>query len=54
MPKLIDDQQMTSIKGKQIMEAILVANECVDVRTISKDPEILCKIDIEKTYDHLN
>ncbi|WMV13351.1 hypothetical protein MTR67_006736 [Solanum verrucosum] len=54
MPKLVDDQQMAFIKGRQIMDAILVANECVDVRTISKDPGILCKLDIEKAYDHLN
>lgn len=28
MPKSVDDQQMTFIKGRQIMDAILVANEC--------------------------
>ncbi|WMV11476.1 hypothetical protein MTR67_004861 [Solanum verrucosum] len=54
MPKLVDEQQMAFIKGRQIMDAILVANECVDVRTISKVPGILCKLDIEKAYDHLN
>lgn len=54
MPKLVDDQQMAFIKGRQIMDAILVANECVDVRTISKVPGILFKLDIEKAYDHLN
>uniref|UniRef100_A0A0V0IVQ8 Putative ovule protein n=1 Tax=Solanum chacoense TaxID=4108 RepID=A0A0V0IVQ8_SOLCH len=54
MPKLVYKQQMAFIKGRQIMDAILVANECVDVRTISKVPGILCKLDIEKAYDHLN
>ncbi|WMV33006.1 hypothetical protein MTR67_026391 [Solanum verrucosum] len=54
MPKLVDEQQMAFIKGRQIMYAILVANECVDMRYISKVPRILCKLDIEKAYDHLN
>ncbi|WMV57474.1 hypothetical protein MTR67_050859 [Solanum verrucosum] len=54
MPKLVDEQQMAFIKGRQIMDAILVANECVDMRYRSKVPGILCKLDIEKAYDHLN
>ncbi|WMV44670.1 hypothetical protein MTR67_038055 [Solanum verrucosum] len=54
MSKLVDEQQMAFIKGRQIMDAILVANECVDMRYRSKAPGILCKLDIEKAYDHLN
>ncbi|WMV49661.1 hypothetical protein MTR67_043046 [Solanum verrucosum] len=45
---------MTFIKGRQIMNAILIANECVDVRDLNKVPGVLCKLDIEKAYDHLN
>lgn len=52
--KLVDAQQMAFIKGGQIMNAILIANECVDARKISKVPNILCKLDIEKAYDHLH
>ncbi|WMV46336.1 hypothetical protein MTR67_039721 [Solanum verrucosum] len=52
--KLVDAQQLAFIKGRQIMDAILIANECVDVRKISKVPEILRKLDIEKAYDHLH
>lgn len=36
------------------MDAIVIANECVDVRQISKVLGILCKMDREKAYDHLN
>lgn len=54
MHKLIDTQQLAFIKEKQIMDAILMANECVDTRVRSKVPGILCKLDIQKAYDHLN
>jgi len=54
MSKLVDTHQLAFIKGRQIMDAILIANECVDVRKITKIPGILCKLDIEKAYDHLN
>lgn len=52
--KLVDTHLMEFIKGRKIMDAIVIANECVDVRQISKVPDILCKLDIEKAYDHLN
>lgn len=35
------------------MDAILIANECVDTRKKSRRPWILYKLDIE-AYDHLN
>ena len=36
------------------MDAIFLANECVESRRRSKQPGILCKLDIQKAYDHLN
>lgn len=52
--KLLDAHQMAFIKGEQIMDAILIANECVDMRKISKVPGVPCILDIEKAYDHLH
>lgn len=45
---------MAFIKGRQIMDAILIENECVDMRNISKVPGILCKLDIEMAYNHIS
>ena len=52
--KQVDAQQMTFIKNRQIMDAILIANEVVDSRITQGKAGILCKLDIEKAYDHVN
>jgi len=41
---------MAFIEGKQTMDAILVANECVDTRVIDGITEVLRNLDIEKAY----
>lgn len=50
---LLDRQQMVFIKGRQIMDIILIANECIESRQRRCKPWIVCKRDIEKVYDHL-
>ncbi|WMV29912.1 hypothetical protein MTR67_023297 [Solanum verrucosum] len=42
MHKLVGPQHLAFIKGRQIIDAILMANECVDARTRSRIPGILC------------
>lgn len=52
--RLVDKQQMTFIKGRQIMDAVVIVNECVESKQRSKIPGLLCKLDIQKAYDHVN
>lgn len=51
--KVIKECQHTFIKGRQIMDAALVANEVVDDLLSTKRDGMLCKLDIEKSYDHV-
>lgn len=54
MGKLVNEHQMAFLKGRQIMDAALLANKLVDSRVKQKVPGILCKLDLEKGYDHVN
>lgn len=50
---MVSLQQLAFIKCRQIIDVSLIANEFLDHRARQGLCAIICKVDIEKAFDHV-
>ena len=52
--KVVSLSKKAFVKGRQILDVSLIANEAIDLLLKNGGCGIICKLDLEKVYDHVN
>ena len=52
--KVVSQAQNAFLEGRQILDAVLIANEAIDSMLKRNENGLLCKLDMEKAYDHIS
>ncbi|RVW68827.1 LINE-1 retrotransposable element ORF2 protein [Vitis vinifera] len=52
--KVVSSTQNAFVEGRQILDAALIANGAIDSLLKRNKSGVLCKMDLEKAYDHIN
>ena len=51
---MVSKAQNAFMEGRQILNVVFVVNEVIDSILKNNEGAVMCKLDIEKTYDHVD
>ena len=51
---MVSKAQNVFVEERQILDVVLVANEVIDSILKSNERAVMCKLEIEKVYDHVD
>ena len=54
LKKVLPSSQNAFVEGRQILDVALIANEAIDSLLKRNESGVLCNLDLEKAYDHIN
>ena len=54
LPSLISLEQTGYVKGRQILDGIILAHEVIHSLKITKNPSMMLKLNLSKSFDKLN